>query len=81
MRAVDQILEDLNFAHIPRLRVFNKIDRIEAAECRELCRRYDATGVCARDRSTFAPLMQALQERFWPDEKAFDNLDGHTDFI
>lgn len=81
MRAVDQILEDLNFAHIPRLRVFNKIDRIEAAECLELCRRYDATGVCARDRSTFAPLMQALQERFWPDEKAFDNLDAFTDSI
>jgi hypothetical protein len=25
--------------------------------------------------------MQALQERFWPDEKAFDNLDAFTDSI
>ncbi len=76
IQAVDKILADLNFAHIPRLLVFNKIDRLNPGESEELSRRYAAIAVCARDRSTFEPLMAALQTRFWPHEKEFENIDA-----
>ncbi|MDY0213010.1 MAG: GTPase HflX [Desulfuromonadaceae bacterium] len=76
IQAVDKILEDLNFAHIPRLLVFNKIDRLNPGESDELSRRYDAIAVCACERSTFEPLMDALQVRFWPHEKTFENIDA-----
>ncbi|MFO7831991.1 MAG: GTPase HflX [Desulfuromonadaceae bacterium] len=81
INAVDQILEDLDLAHTPRLRIFNKIDRIDPSESEELCRRYDAIPVCAQERTTFKPLMEGLQRRFWPDEEVFDNIDCGEDFI
>ena len=70
IRAVEQILEDLNLGYTPRLLVFNKIDRLQPGECEALCRRYAAIPVCAQDRTTFTPLMEELQLRFWPDEGA-----------
>ncbi len=76
IQAVDRILADLNFAHIPRLLVFNKIDRLNPGESEELSRRYAAVALCAHERSTFGPLMDALQSRFWPQEKAFEDIDG-----
>jgi len=66
--AVEKILVDLDLGHIPTLLVFNKIDQVDAAESVELCRRYQAIGVCARDRSTFAPLLEQLQQKFWSQE-------------
>ncbi len=63
--AVEQILADLELAHIPRLLVFNKCDLIDSAECEQLCRRFDAVAVSARQRETFAPLLTQLQQRFW----------------
>jgi len=66
--AVDKILVDLELGHIPRLLVFNKIDQVDTDESSELCRRYQAIGVCARDRSSFAPLLEQLQQKFWPQD-------------
>ncbi|MDD2558111.1 MAG: GTPase HflX [Desulfuromonadaceae bacterium] len=75
IEAVDKILADLNFAHIPRLLVFNKTDRLNQGESEELSRRFAAVAVCAHERSSFGPLMEALQTRFWPHEEAFENID------
>lgn len=67
--AVERILADLDLARIPRLLVFNKIDQVPAEEASALCRRFQAIGVSALDRSSFTPLMQALQTRCWPDQE------------
>jgi GTP-binding protein HflX len=67
--AVERILADLDLARIPRLLVFNKIDQVPAEEAASLCRRFQAIGVSALDRSSFTPLMQALQARCWPDQE------------
>lgn len=67
--AVEKILSDLELDRIPRLLVFNKIDQVPAAEIAPLCRRFQALGVSALDRSSFAPLMQALQARCWSEEE------------
>lgn len=67
--AVERILADLDLARIPRLLVFNKIDHVPAEEVAPLCRRFQAIGVSALDRSSFTPLMQALQARCWSDQE------------
>jgi GTPase len=70
--AVEKILTDLELDRIPRLLVFNKIDRVPPEEIAPLCRRFQALGVSALDRSSFAPLMQALQARCWSEEEPLD---------
>nr|WP_321531265.1 GTPase HflX [uncultured Desulfuromonas sp.] len=75
IHAVEQILADLDLGQTPRQLVFNKMDQIDAAECAELCRRFGAVAVCAHDRSTFDTLLDALQQRFWPEESQGETLD------
>lgn len=64
--AVERILQDLELGTLPRLLVFNKMDRVPPNEVAALCRRFDAIAVSALDRSTFTPLLAELQQRFWP---------------
>ncbi len=68
MAAVEKILMDLELHRIPRLLVFNKIDMVPEEEIPHLCRRFSAIAVSARDRTTFAPLLQELETRFWPEQ-------------
>ena len=56
--------------------MFNKIDQIDVEECAQLCRRFDAIAVCARDRKTFTTLLEALEQRFWPLEAMPEKLDS-----
>ena len=68
IRAVEQILADLDLDRIPRLLVFNKTDLLPPDEVAALCRRFDGTPISARDRRTFVPLLNELERRFWPAE-------------
>lgn len=89
IQAVEQILADLDLGHIPRLLVFNKIDLVSGEECAALCRRFDATAVCAQDRRSFKRLLDQLQERFWKSDvledvvetEVDDDDDDHSDHI
>ncbi len=65
IRAVERILGDLELHEIPRLLVFNKIDLVPAEVAAAVCRRYEAIPVSARDRTSFTPLLNELEERFW----------------
>jgi GTP-binding protein HflX len=65
IRAVERILGDLELHGIPRLLVFNKIDLVPAEVVAAVCRRYEAIPVSARDRASFTPLLNELEERFW----------------
>ncbi|ALC17003.1 GTP-binding protein HflX [Desulfuromonas soudanensis] len=68
MKSVEKILADLELDRIPTLLVFNKIDLVDPDEVAAYCRRNQAIGVSARNRTTFLPLLAELQRRFWPDE-------------
>jgi GTP-binding protein HflX len=48
--------------------VFNKTDKVSSQEVAALCRRFNAIGVSALDRSSFDPLLLELESRFWPGE-------------
>lgn len=64
--AVESILNELELAQIPRLLVFNKVDRVPPDEIIPLCRRFAALPVSARDRKSFGPLLEELERRCWP---------------
>ncbi len=68
IEAVERILEELDLQSIPRLLVFNKVDRVPDTEVAAHCRRFDAIPVCALQRNSFEPLLAELQSRFWPGE-------------
>ena len=67
--AVDGILAELELAEKPRLVVWNKVDRVDGPEAEHL----GAHGgflVSALDRSTFGPLLLAIQRELWREGKA-----------
>ncbi|NOQ51737.1 MAG: GTPase HflX, partial [Desulfuromonadaceae bacterium] len=68
--SVEKILVDLNLGTRRQLLVFNKIDQVDAADVPHLCRRYQAIPLSAFDRSSFKPLLEELQRRFWPEAPA-----------
>lgn len=63
MKAVLGILEELTLDKIPQVLIFNKCDRLPAAQAEALCRRYDAIGICALAPSTLRPLIDHLATR------------------
>jgi len=65
--SVERILADLNLGNSRQLLVFNKADKLTGADLDNLCRRYAAVPVSALDRSSFGPLLEAMQNRFWPE--------------
>jgi GTP-binding protein HflX len=64
IRAVDGILADLALADKPRLLVWNKCDRLDPAEVEQLARGGGFT-VSALDRSTFGPMLLAIERAMW----------------
>lgn len=65
MEAVDRILSDLELNHIPRLLVFNKEDKVDPVEVKNLCRQYGAVSVSAIHPETLPKLTTAIEERLW----------------
>jgi len=68
INSVEKILEEIALDRIPRLLVFNKIDRVDPSEISPFCRRFEAIPVTALDRRSFEPLLKELEQRFWPHE-------------
>ena len=59
--AVEKILEELDIAGKPTIRVFNKADRFpDKVVLSALCRRFSATALSALDRKTLPGLMEKL---------------------
>jgi GTP-binding protein HflX len=76
--AVERILQDLDLGTLPRQLVFNKADKVSSQEVAALCRRFNAIGVSALDRSSFNSLLSELELRFWPGESA-DTVREHSE--
>jgi GTPase len=70
--SVERILSELNLADKKRLHVFNKIDRLTKDEVENLTLRYNAVSVSALDRSTFMPLLSAIEQSIF-DEKLVES--------
>lgn len=67
---VRSLLAELELADKPVLLVLNKIDACEEDVVEGLRARYHAVPVCAIDRSTFGPLMHAMEAALWRGQMA-----------
>jgi GTP-binding protein HflX len=74
---VERILEELGLGDKPQLLVFNKsdlltemkkADTVAFLRVRQIVRTRNGLTVSARDRKSLVPLIQELQQRFWPEE-------------
>jgi GTP-binding protein HflX len=60
IRAVEQVLSELGFENIPRLRFFNKGDLLESEDMQRLCQRYEGIGGSALDVTTLQVIQQEI---------------------
>jgi GTP-binding protein HflX len=65
MAAVDRLLGELELHRIPRLLVFNKEDRMDPLEVKNLCRIHGAISISALRPETLPKLTSAIEERLW----------------
>lgn len=65
IESVESILKDLNLNLKPRLLVFNKIDKLNHEEAKNLSMRYNAISISALDPGTFSCLLNAIQHHIW----------------
>jgi GTP-binding protein HflX len=65
VRAVDGILEDLALGDKPRILVWNKIDQLADGEAEHVARHGGGFAVSALHRSTFGPMLLAIERALW----------------
>jgi GTP-binding protein HflX len=68
--AVERILDELGLTEAPRLVVFNKCDKI--SEDARAALPASAIAVSARDAKTLKPLLIAMEENLWREDKLLD---------
>ncbi|PKN04670.1 MAG: GTPase HflX, partial [Deltaproteobacteria bacterium HGW-Deltaproteobacteria-9] len=67
IQAVELILQELDIAGKPTLRVFNKEDRFpDKTQLKALCRRFEATAISALHPETLGELMEKLYAYMTP---------------
>ena len=62
--APEEILTQLELNTKPRLRVFNKADKVDSELAEDLARRFDGVVISALDRRSLKPLIERLQRFF-----------------
>jgi GTP-binding protein HflX len=62
LKAVENILERLELANIPMIRVFNKIDLADDDIVQNVCSSYNGIPISALDSRTFPPLVHRLED-------------------
>ncbi len=61
-----KLLTELDLHHVPRLRVYNKADRLDSETIEALAREEDTLVISALDKQSVKSLTQELQKRFVP---------------
>ncbi|HJL17039.1 MAG TPA: GTPase HflX [Sandaracinaceae bacterium LLY-WYZ-13_1] len=67
METTERVLSALDLAHVPRLLVFNKADRLMDGEADRIAAARGGLAVSALDRSTLEPLLLEIERRLYPD--------------
>jgi GTP-binding protein HflX len=64
MKAVEEILEELDLHFIPLLRIFNKVDLVQdQGYLQNVCKRSGAIGVSALNGENLTSLVEAMEKR------------------
>ncbi len=70
MATVQSLLSEMELDGTPALCLLNKADVCPSELLQGLRRQFDAVPICALDRATFEPLLDALESGLWPLEHA-----------
>lgn len=62
----EKLIDELGLLHVPKLRVYNKADRLEPAVAEALGHEPDSLIVSALDAESLRPLIAAIENRFRP---------------
>jgi len=65
MASVEKILKQLDLHEIPRMLIFNKEDRRDPVEVKNLCFQYGAISISSLHRESLPKVTTALEEFFW----------------
>lgn len=65
--AVMKLLNELELDQTPVLNVMNKMDKCDPETLEGLCERHKGIPLSALDRTTFEPLMEAIERELWLD--------------
>lgn len=69
-RETEKLIEELGLSSVPRLRVYNKADRIAPERAEELGREPDTLVISALDYESLRPLIAEFERRFRPPKTA-----------
>lgn len=64
IKAVENILDELNLSHLPQLRALNKMDLLEPVAVAHKTKQLDAIAICARKQNTLRPLVEKMAAIF-----------------
>ncbi len=73
LEAVEDLLERLNLAKKPIIRVFNKIDLTDEETVSNLCARYNGVPMSAFKPGTFKPLIERMEDEILKDGPLIQN--------
>lgn len=65
MDAVEKTLCDLGLDHIPRVRVFNKEDKLTSLDVEAICRKYEGISISALHPGSLEKLFWLIDRRLW----------------
>ena len=68
--SVERIIAEVELLGTPRIKVFNKIDRLEPQLARNVCALHRAIGVSALDRASTRPLIRVIEDTLFLDSRA-----------
>ncbi len=65
IESVEKILFELRLDGVPRLRVFNKEDRLSREEAEAICHKYDGVSISALRPESLEKFFQAIDRKLW----------------
>ena len=76
IEAVEKILFELDLDAIPRLRVFNKEDKLDREEGKGICKKYDGVSISALSPESLENFFQAIDRKLWEESHSTDGVDN-----
>jgi GTP-binding protein HflX len=76
IEAVEKILSELNMESIPRLRVFNKEDKLDREEGKGIRKKYDGVSISALYPESLEKLFQAIDRKLWEESHSMEGVDN-----
>jgi GTP-binding protein HflX len=65
IESVERILFELKLDHIPRLRVFNKEDKLSSQEGEAICQKYGGVSISALHPESLEKFFLAVDKKLW----------------